>query len=276
MAGYYDLLERAEFTGPGYANFNGMVGEFLRRVYHPKRFYKNIGEMIMDDAYTHFVGIGDTLKLLDIERNEMSEHVQNLIKDFPETENDALAQHLFFDFCNKSVFAGENRHRLFNWVAAPFWGLELFEYIVEKIPVGMIGYSFYLDFLKAIDKRLINIPFYGNPHNMNNTISRNMFLVKDAILRFARDNRYLYKLVKKVKRQPAFARIDAESKSLIEKTLTLCRDSEITTGLFNISHLELFLLNRANRLQFYQLLTIILYIHELEKRFYGKISIDAT
>jgi hypothetical protein len=111
---------------------------------------------------------------------------------------------------------------------------------------------------------------------MNYPLENRLFyqyaLFREKVKRKLRDNRYVFKLFKRLRgmNQP-HGRANADVDLLSREMLNICGRSELIKSIFNLKYLAEYIANKSNRLQFYQLLTVITYLDEIERRFTDKI-----
>lgn len=269
---FYNGLKRQASITDESADFMGLGGEFLRNVYQDKYPYGGFTEMLMDDAFTHFIRIHDAGRLLNLSGADMYDVFKDEVSRFPEGTRADRVRHLFYEYYRKITTAGEDRHRLYIWTVTPFWGRELIDLVTRKLPASYIDLRFYLRFLKLIDKDILKIPFYGMNYPLENRLFYLYALFREEVKRKLRDNRYVFKFFKRLRgmNQPQ-GRANADVDLLSREMLNICGRSDLIKSIFNLKYLAEYIGNKANRLQFYQLMTVITYLDEIERRFTGKI-----
>jgi len=270
---FYDDLEREQVFTISFANFKGMGGEFIRSVYMPKSGYAHLADAVMDDGYNHYMKIGEACSLLSLNRSELHDSLKYEIDGFNEADPVAQARHLFFEYNNKTVNSGEDRNRMFSWVICPLWGNQLFSFATNNIPAKYIDYNFFALFLKLLSPKSLDIPFYGSGVVFNSPMSRALFSNKMRIKRFLRDNRRLFKFGQRARRliQPSNF-IESENVKIGNEIRNIYDRSGIIPVFFNAEAVTGFLNSQPNRLHLYQLLTIVLYMAEIEKRYGAKLK----
>ncbi len=270
---YRDDLEHEKSIKGRIARLTGLGGEFLRQIYQPKKFYRNITSMIMDNAFTHFVDIADACSMLKMPPRSFNSSLEKEIRSFPENDIRARLRHLYFESYSKVDIGGENRHRIFNWTISPFWGKNLFSYVNQVIPPEMITYGFYIEFLKRLDKRALEVPVYGISESLNTASGLKKFLWKRRLKETIRDNRFTYKLAKRFASGRAETDKDHElEKYLAETIIDIGLKSKAVAHCFNIPAVQRYPGSNPGLLSIYQLLTFILYIEEVENRFGDRID----
>ncbi|PKK83084.1 MAG: hypothetical protein CVT49_10245 [candidate division Zixibacteria bacterium HGW-Zixibacteria-1] len=272
---YYDDLERENKLPGPFANFKGMGGEFIRWVYMPKKGYHHLADAIIDDGYNHYMKMSDACPLLSLKKSELHDSLVLDIDRYDETDPVAQTRHLFFDYNNKTVNSGEDRNRLFCWTVAPMWGNHLFSFAAEMIPPGYIDYDFFALFLKLLSPQSLNIPMYGSGVRFDSALSRIMFRNRMKIKRTVRDNRYLFKAGQWIRGKAGPRRyIETEHARLAGEIRKLYDNCETVKSHFDPGCLDRYLNGRPDRLHLYQLLTLILYMNEVERRYRQKLILQ--
>jgi len=272
---FHDDLEREKTLGNNYAHFMGMGGEFVRWVYRPKRFYPDLPSMILDDCFNHYMPVRHACDIAQLSRDDYRENLYNAIDGYEEADISDQARHLFFEYNSKTVNAGEDRHRIFSWTVVPMWGKDIFEYAVSGFPSKYIGYEFFLEFLERLDPRTLTVPFYGSGLRADSALSVSYFKTKMGFKKIASDNRIFFKLAGKLKnRAVGVRRLIPSDATVADKMVRLCGESRVCSSVLDLISIRKFLEKNRDRMQLYQLLTLVLFLRELEYRFFEKISND--
>jgi len=264
---FYDDLEREKKIPGPYVTFKGMGGEFIRSVYMPKKGYSHLADAVMDDGYNHYMSIADACSLLSMNRKDLHDSLKNEIDRFGETDPIAQTRHLFFDYNNKTVCNGEDRNRMFSWVAAPMWGNQLFTFATQNIPPKYLDHNFFALFLRLLSPKAMDIPMYGSGVKFNAPMSRILFNNKMRMKKIFRDNRRLFKFGSKLRTKIRPVNyIEAENTRIGDQINRIYNESNTVRSCFNGESILNYVNSRPERLHLYQLLTIILYMTEVEKR----------
>jgi hypothetical protein len=269
---YYDDLEREKNISGRYANFMGFGGEFIRHPLKPKSGYAGLFEMISDDAFSSFLKIPAACSLLGLDKREFLNILNDDLSRFPETELFDKMKRLFFELHDKQVKSGEDRHRLFRWTVQPLWGSFLFDFEMHNIPLEIIDDDLFIEFIRRIDSRALKIPFQGKMVSPRSVPGRFILMFERRIIRIFRDNKYLYKLIAGYLRR---RRIRSYPKrkwnAIAEESLSIIEQNRFLASFFDINRITRFIKNCKDAREFYQLLTLILYLTEIEKKFGKKI-----
>ncbi len=271
VACFYDDLEREKKLKNGYAHFMGLGGGMVRHPYKPKSGYDNLPDMILNNAFSKYFGAIETCTILNLDYQLFEQFTIDEIERFPESNLVDRTRHLYFEDSNKFVNGGENRHRIFQWTISPFCGTSLLKFQIQNIPLPYIGYDFFIEFMRTIDSRTLDIPIFGSRFKLNNPISRRLMLIKRSLTELIRDNRHSNKYARqRLNRRRAETEYDETIKSMVKKMLEICLQSDLISEIFNLPSLTQLISKPVSRQNFYQVLTLILYISSLEENQSGK------
>ena len=272
---FYDDLEREKTLRGRQANFMGFGGEFIRHPLKPKSGYRGLFEMLSDDAFSSFLKISDACSILGLDRKEFLTYLQAGVDQFPEEDIPDKMKHLFFELHDKQVKGGEDRHRLFRWTVQPLWGTYLFDYEMHNMPLELIDDDLFIDFMAGIDIRMLDIPLQGHRLTLDSGSGRSILMLERKIKKVLRDNRRLSKIsgsLVRLRNQTKYPR-----KSwyvLAEAALNMLMSDQFFASVLHFEQVVKFIRECRDGRQFYQVLTVILYLRELKKRFGDKIKIS--
>jgi asparagine synthase (glutamine-hydrolysing) len=265
---YLDALERGKSLQTPIARFMGFGGEFIRHPFRPKTGYSDLLEMLQDNAFTSFLAIDAACSVLGLRRSDFFENLKAEISAFPESTTADKVKHLYFEYYNKMVNGGENRHRLFGWTVQPLWGKDLFTFEMTAIPPAWVSFRFYNDFLLALDPKSLEVPLYGSNFSLHTSFARVCFtFIKEIRSRMADQRHFL-----KAKRNlyaglTKFTKISPpDSWSIMNIRNALKADGPLLT-LIDADAVNSFLETRPRGPQLQQLLTLILYIEAIQDKF---------
>jgi len=272
---YYDDLEREKHLPARFAHFMGLGGEFLRHRYKPMKHYGNLAMAVIDDGFSNVFLISNACSVLGLSKADFSEKLRSEVEKFPESDMAGKTVHLNFERYNKFDNSGENRHRLFGWVVSPFWGKELFEFVIRHIPLKKIDYLFFSDFLRTLDPKSMQVPIFGGVMGINPARKSLSFVAKIKLKNILRANRYLYKPARRMALRSQRPRSDDEEFLRISgDILRISTDSKLVASYLDTEYIKKLLEKRPTKPQLYQLLTLIYYIDEVGTRFGEKILIN--
>jgi hypothetical protein len=253
-------------------HFMGFGGEFIRHPYHLKKPYPELAAALSDDAYTNFINISDACGMINLSANDFRHNLEQEIARFPEKNDSGRIRHLYFDYYNRVVNGGENRHRLFSWTVQPLWGKNLFEFEMNQIPLEMIDFGFFIDFLLLLDPRALDIPIYGLRNNLKSKTGRRLFNARKNLKNHLRDNRYIFRGYKSIRsRLYRYRNKGPRYQPLVAELRQVHSQSPLVSRYFDKTALDRFLAGNPTLMQLYQLLTLMLYMAEIENRFPAKV-----
>jgi len=274
MSSYYDMAEREKALKFRYARFMGFGGEFIR---HPFRLVtpcRGLSDMLAADAYTTDIKFKDAHHLVGLEESEFRENFRSEVARFPETNDEGRVKHLYFEYYNKMVNGGENRHRLFSWTVQPLWGRYLFSFEMQNIPSRWIGFGFFIEFMKRVDRRSLEFPIFGSRVNLKSKSSVALFRAKTSLRKRMVSNSYILQFKRLVFSGIArLRRNKTRERRLEQEVLRAFQKSSILSSYFDIGAVESFIQRYPRATQLYQLWTVVAYLEEFEKRFGDKILV---
>lgn len=269
---YQDALERDPTMPKPFARYMGFGGEFIRHPFRAKHPYKNLTQMLVQNAYTSYVEFKDVCKILRLENKQMMQNIDNEVKKFPETNLNDQIKHLYYDYYNKNVNSGENRHRMFAWTVEPLWGKDLFAFEMKNIPSKLISYGFFIEFLRKLDAKSLTIPIYGSKVNYASPVSLKLFDLKMLIRNAMRDNRLIINLKKYLfSIREKFRGKTALKKNLLNELQCVCQRNQTVSRTINPEAVAKFSTKLPPETVIYQLATVVLYIEAIDKRYHHKI-----
>lgn len=271
VSAYYDTLEREKsFVSPT-ANFMGFGGEFIRHPYRLKKHYSSLIAILEDAAYTNYVPPPSAWSITKLKKDDFRKSLERDVALFPEKEERDKVKHLYFEYYNKEVNGGEDRHRRFSWTVQPLWGKKLFTYEMKHIPSKLISYKFFIDFLLALDPRLLKVPIYGSNLRLDSHVGRSLYEANTHLKEIVRGNRYTYNLYRWVTRSIGRFHRKGEEYALVTEVRRMCQDRFVSLQ-FDKTAIEKFLLQSPRRIEIYQLLTLMSYVAEVGRRFCRKVK----
>ncbi|UCD95001.1 MAG: hypothetical protein JSU69_02825, partial [Candidatus Zixiibacteriota bacterium] len=272
---FHDDLERERSISGRQSHFMGLGGEFLRHRYRPIRHYRGLTDMLRGDGFTNLFRIKDACQIVGIDPSEFRDNIESEIGRYPEKSTTGKVTHLNFERYNKFDNGGENRHRFFSWVVSPFWAKELFQFITMEVRPDKIDYIFCADFLRVLDPRTWEVPLYAGIMGINPLKKFSSFNFKVRLKNALRGNRYLYGVARRLvnKRGRSGAGVN-EAARTARQILDLSTESRIVSAYLETGHLHELTSAYPHSLHFYQLLTLVLYIKEIERRFRDRINTD--
>ena len=185
---YHDMLcVRKHFGKQNILYFGGFGGEFLR---HP--LYETI--LPFDEIGLSFF---PTLKLLSQVCNTSPRDLRAMFdatfKNRGENRESKYKDLYNENYQNLVRCSGEDRTRMFYFTVQPLMGKDFIMAIRHKVPLSWVGFSFYKNFLKEIDERLITVDIYGQSSNyLSNVNLRKIDCRKVLINKYLAPFKWLY------------------------------------------------------------------------------------
>ena len=270
---FHDELEHDKTISGVYGHFMGLGGEFIRQIFQPKSFYRDVTAMLADDAITRFGSIDQACLLMKIERGAFEQNLASTVAKLPETDPWDQLRHLYFDRYRTFDNCGENRHRLFHWTVTPYMAGSVFAFATKHIPATDIDHFFFFDFLKRLDPLSATVPRHGDGVRMDSSTDLTRYRFQRRIKEAIRNNRYTYKIANRILARKLQRRADpSENKWLMDAITTLALNSECIGRYFHVPALQRILSRSYDKMHLYQWLTLLLYMDEIEKRHGDKIK----
>ncbi len=273
ITSYYNSLEREKSIVKLCAHFMGFGGEFIRHPYRLKRLYRGIPEMIWGNAFACWLSVNDACDITKLNRLDFRNNIKSEVERFPESNDHDKIKHIYFEYYNKLVNGGENRHRLFSFTVQPLWGKELFSFEMQNIPPQMIDFVFFIDFLREIDSKAMEVPIYGSRVKLNSKLSVALFRLKMKLRNLMADNRCILRFKRRMFDQ--VRRIKGrsmEEKWVGEKIHNVFQRSKMVSSCLDLAAMKSFIQSSPGRFPLYYALTLALYLEEVEIRFGNKIQ----
>ena len=151
-----------------FAHFGGYGGEFIR--VPTKIFFKSVLYGFNNNIYSS-ITIDNAISVF----NSVSLTKDEITKYFNENyryNKEGQLRRFFYEY-SKHPLAGEERERLFYWTTHPMWSKDWVKTIYEEVPLKWTGYKFFIEFMKKIDEKLLNVPIYKR-HELDMTSQKSI------------------------------------------------------------------------------------------------------
>jgi len=161
----YKEVERLKSQFPHKAvRFTGLGGEFIR---HPfKYFYRSIYNTLAGNFYS-FVPLKTACQITNTSAKEYKDELKKYLSSYPEKNHQNQIKRFYYEYYNHYVgLAAEDRERIHFWTVQPLWSLKFIRTIFNRVPLEWVSFSYYTEFLKAIDPRLLKVPIFGSSVNL--------------------------------------------------------------------------------------------------------------
>ncbi len=255
--------------------FTGLGGEFIR---HPfKYFYRSIYNTLAGNFYS-FVPLEIACRMTNTSFGEYKDELKKYLSSYPEKNHQSQIKRLYYEYYNHYVgLAGEDRERIHFWTVQPLWSLDFLRTIFNRVPLEWASFSYYTEFLKSIDPRLINLPIFGSSVNLGSKWS--IFLnelnynIKQKFIFFL----LLFQLPSKLPKLVNLYRIkllkkkwkERHSRELLEGDKKIKKYLASVPKLRQIFNPEVVEEN-PNGIQAVRLLTLMMYFKEIEQKYSKK------
>jgi hypothetical protein len=266
--------EKIGFNGP-IARFMGMgAGDFMRRPYQLKRPYHTFAGLLAGGAYNgmHCVPPGSACPIMRLRADEFLTNLESELQQYPERDDEGKIKHLYFEYYNKSVNGGENRHRMFNWTVTPLWSKDLLSLEAVNLPLKHVSVRFHIDFMNALDARALMVPMKGGHVRLNSPFGRLLYDARLGLERKLQYNTYCFNAyVLFTTLLWRYKKPDSKYRRLVEEASNVCERIGAAINCVDRAAVDVFLKTSPRPMQIYQLLTVLFYLEEIERRFGNKI-----
>jgi hypothetical protein len=270
---YQDSIERGKRSNPGcYAQFMGFGGEFIRHPYRLNKGYRSVGQMVSGGAYSRDFSPAEAARLVHVNPDDLVDVLEAEVANYPEQGDADKIKHVYFEYYSRLVNSGEDRHRLFHWTVQPLWGNDLFTFEMRHVRQEWFGFRFFTDFVGEIDPRALLVPIHGSHVKL---YSKASVLSNDARARLKHLVQDIRPFVR-LKGSPAYRAVRGQARragvSWVEHELIAAFDrSPAVASYFDALAVRSQLSRHRNQGELYTLLTVMLYVEEIEKRFGGRL-----
>ena len=267
---YYKDVQaiRNEVSGIA-ARFSGAAGAFIR---HPRQhFHRSLLQGIDKGLYSA-LSLNAACQAVRLSPDEYRSELETYLDTYPEETPQDQLRRFYYEYYNDCVSGGaEDRERIHFWTVQPLWGLEFTRAIFSRFPLKWAGYRYFIQFMKALDPRLLQAPIYESNIRLESSASVNFY---EALYRLN-----LFKTTFKVKmptlynfyrslrgRQRVQNKIDHD---LLQKIRYYYDKLDLAGDIFELSTIEenLVVGGRFPKV----VLTLLIYLGELEKRYAAKL-----
>ena len=144
------------------------------------------------------------------------------------------------------------------------------------IPIKIIGFEFFREFLFSIDPICCKAPIYDNKLRLDSKKSVILFNIRNKIYNIISNNKFIYNLAKIIyhKNHKNNTYINNEQKDIINTILEVYNSSEIIPMYFNKENVHNIPQKEYNSNYLYHLLTLFLYFKEIELRYKSKVKLS--
>lgn len=268
----YKASERRRLVGGPAVRLMGFGGEFIRTVSKPPYGYSSISQMVKDDFPFFLFRRREAARLLGLGEKELTRGFLEYFGSYGESSLADQLKHLYFEYYNTLVNAGENRQRRHFWTVVPLWSRGLLDYEMRELPTAMLTRSFFDRFLERIDPRATHAPFLRRGAARGSRRDQAIHELRN-LLRSRAQTRYVQPVVRRLREFAAGAYRKASVRTELDKAiLERIRPGAVGDGLFDATAVSRVIATRASRARKDHILTILLYADEIARRLPGKLS----
>ncbi|NQV41387.1 MAG: hypothetical protein HQ506_03450 [Candidatus Marinimicrobia bacterium] len=273
LTAWRDSEKKKKLVHGKHAVFMGFGGEFLRHPLQPTLFSKSPEAFARKGLIPSSLDIDWASAIIDVSTTEVRNHLLNYFKSYPEQTNLGKIRRMYHEYYHKLVLAGEDRTRRLFWTVQPLWTIDLYGTTLKKIPLKFATYSFFRDIMAEIDPRMLKVPIFGSSVKLESRFSNWLQNVWTNLYRYSRALVLTSKTLRKKLNKHRSANRDKEN---IDQIVSTIRDVhsrlEYFQGVIPIKGIESFMSNGYGFINYQRILSILLYLSEVEKRFPSKIS----
>lgn len=255
-------------------HFSGYGGEFIRCP--QKYFFKSIFYGLNNRFY-NMITLKDTISVFNNAGFIYEEIKDYYLKEYSFDKEGQLRK--FYEEYAKVPQAGEERGRLFNWTVHPMWSKNWLKTVSERIPLDWTGYKFFIEFLKLIDKRLLDVPIFNRSNlilNSEQSIDtyekqyRKSFGFKTQLgLLINYYLPFIFSLLRKIRKKNSVP--DAQDESIFNDFVKNYDKLNRFKSIFDLEMIKKHIAKFGGK--YNRLTTIAIYLSEVEKRYFDKIKI---
>jgi hypothetical protein len=271
---YNDAFSLKEFLNSTnkIAHFGGYGGEFIR--VPEKHFFKSIFYGLETGFYSS-ITIENVISIINL-NFDIKDEIKSYFKKNYRKSKEYQLKKFFYEYANVPL-AGEERTRLFNWTIHPMWSKNWINTVYENVPLEWTGYNFFINFLKLVDPRLLNVPIYKRDDlDLNSTESiidyenknkRELTLKTKIIHTIKYYSPFLQRIYDKL---TIHSLIKVEDNTeLFDSFIIYYNKLSKTKTIFNLDIIKSSI-SRFGK-QYNKLTTLVMYLYEIEKRYSDKI-----
>jgi hypothetical protein len=266
----YKTLERRKMVPGPAVRFMGFGGEFIRTTSKPPYGYATMTELVRDDIYFDIFDRAGAARILGIDEGGLTAELTAYFDAYPEPALADQLKRLYCEYYNILVNAGENRQRRHFWTLVPLWGQALFTYQMAEIPSAMMTREFFDRFLVRVEARATQAPFYRRGADAGTWVAILQYHLRNRLRKLTYGRPWL-PLRRKLKKWLVNEHRPVERRSPLDEALVAQFDrTPALADRFDAAEVRRIADHRLHSDRKFQLLTLLLYAGEVERRFPGK------
>lgn len=268
---YHDMAYLQSLHPRRTARFCGLGGEFIRHPYY--NFNKSLFTGLEQGLYDVQMPLQDACRLFKHQYSEFKTELEEYFRSYPEKMPEAQIKHLYYEYYNQYVgIAAEERERMHMWTVQPLWGMHYLQTIYHRLPLQWTGFTYHIQFMKAIDPRLLKVPILNYPANLNSKIAPQ---ITEAILKLKKNTQSMILINFMKKNAPwaltAYKKINGHKKQARLSPTHLkeyYQKSQLSQNIFDVEFLLRMppMSNIISR----RIITLLVYFKQIEDKFGNK------
>ena len=267
VACFYDDMGREPHFDGYRANFMGLGAGNIRHPFRWKQGYDSVVAMMNDTAFPGMIDIETVCRIVSRDKRQFLDGVEKRVQRMAGFDWSAQIKYIFFAR-RFYQFAGEHRHRLFNWTVQPFWDKRLVFYMYRYLPPKWCNDRFFVELMRRIDPRTTSVAVHGKSCRPDTWIGLSRLGWESRLKGLIRDNRWPYKFYRCLSRNFRAGDVDTGLRRLIGRHLAgRFEESELLRESFDYRLVREYIESCRQRRDIYRLITPILYMSEIERRF---------
>jgi len=213
-------------------------------------------------------------RFLNIDTQEIRKAIKDIVEQYPEQNlNHKFLHFFFFDYLYKVQYEGEDRNRVFFWSVAPMYSIFFFNYVLNIPDYQKECHKLYKEFLISLSPEMAKIKNsnWGYSVISRESILKGRGMFKKELIWKLRRLLSLY-IPKIIKNNSIYAIPPLLNRYIID----ILKTSPTLSKLNLTSNLKMYLLLEKNieKVEFYNILTIISFISMIERNQKGKYEIS--
>jgi hypothetical protein len=266
----YKNLEYMKKNWPGRsAEFHGYGGEFIR---HPFQIFSHSLLAGSNAGLYADMPVDLACGIVRIDPGEYKKELKSYFDSYPEKKPEDQLRRLYYEYFNRLGSGIDNRERVLFWALNPFWSLPFLRTVFTRVPLNWIGFHYFVEFMIAVDPRLIEAPLCNKGVNLKADLSIRLF---DIRYRYGNGVLALLKtrmpFLLKIYNPWAEKENPDRRKDLLKRYYRYWNEVSFSPVVFNPEIIESGLFKNAEDINC--VLTLLMYFKEIEERYSEKIEV---
>jgi len=254
------------------AEFSGFGGEFIR---HPYKPFFHSRKPFHFAIYHAEIPLDAACRIVKADPQAYQDELISYLDSYPEKNRDDRLRRFYYEYYHNLVgSAADNRKRIHFWTVNPLWSPAFIKIIFSRVPLRWIRYGYFIRFMKEVDPRLVAFPIFDSKIDLKSEVSIAWYDLSH------RANASFYSLLKI--RTPSLYRLyyslrhnfkkdHPERYEALQKTIrSYYEGAGLSRSLFDLKEIEANLFR--NDYDTRRVITLMIYVRELETRFKEKIE----